>query len=77
MRKTIKDWKNDWIDTNGITEGLEVIIRDSNLHDSAPYVYEGSFAKIPEALEKKKVIECGKVLDSSIAIRIGAYRLTI
>lgn len=77
MRKKIKDWKNDWIDTNGETEGFEVIIKDSSLHDSAPCVYEGSFAKIPEELEEKKVIECGKVLDSSIPLRIGAYSLTI
>ena len=77
MRETIKDWKEEWIETNGETNELEVIIDDSSLSQDIPYIYEGSFAKIPDSLELKKVLSWGKILDSSIADRIGAYRLTI
>lgn len=31
MRKTIDDWKKDWIETNGLTNELEVIIKDGSL----------------------------------------------
>ena len=27
MRETIADWKKDWIDANGLTNELEVIIK--------------------------------------------------
>ena len=77
MRETIKDWKKEWIETNGKTEDLEVLIKDSSLDDFAPCIYEGSFVNIPESLEEKKVIEWGQVCDSSIPNRIGAYSLTI
>ena len=30
MRETIADWKKDWIDANGLTNELEVIIKDSH-----------------------------------------------
>lgn len=77
MRATIGEWKQEWIDASGKTDELEVLITDSGLDDLAPYVYEGSFTKIPETLENKKVIDCGKILVSSVQDRIGAYLLTI
>lgn len=72
MRETIKEWKDEWIETNGETDELEVIIADS-IDD----IYEGSFMNIPEALEEKKVISCGKILNSTISNRIGAYSLKV
>jgi hypothetical protein len=77
MRDTVKEWKDEWIETNGETTDLEVLIKDGNLDDLAPYVYEGSFIEIPKELEWKKVIDSGKILDSSVPARIGAYSLTI
>lgn len=77
MRETLKDWKEEWISTNGITTGLEVVIKDSKLHDMAPYIYEGSFVEIPEELLDRKVVETSKIIDSSIPKRIGAYSLTV
>jgi hypothetical protein len=77
MRETVKEWKDEWIETNGDTNELEVVITDSNLDNLAPYIYEGSFANIPVVLEEKKVIHNGKILDSSVPARIGAYSLTI
>jgi len=77
MRETIGEWKSEWIGTNGKTDELEVLIHDSKLDDFHSCVYEGSFAKIPEILEKKKVIDWGKILASSIQDRTGAYSLTI
>lgn len=47
MRETLKDWKRDWIEENGETHELEVVVKDSKLDDLAPYVYEGSFVDIP------------------------------
>lgn len=77
MRETIEDWKNDWIETNGVTDDVEILIRDSKHGDDGSYVYEGSFAEIPQVLLKKRVIECGRIVDSSIPQRIGAYTLTV
>lgn len=77
MRETLKDWKDEWIQTFGVTDGLEVIIADSTLDEMAPYVYEGSFAQIPDRLLSRKVIQCVKILMSSIEVRNGAYSLTI
>jgi hypothetical protein len=77
MRETIKEWKDEWIETNGHTDDLEVVITDSKLDDLKPYVYEGCFAKIPRELNEKKVIGSGKILDSSVHDRIGAYSLKI
>ncbi len=77
MRETVRDWKNEWIATNGETNELEVIIKDSKLDDLESYVYEGSFKDVPEKLLDKQVIKNWKVLDSSVPERIGAYSLMI
>jgi hypothetical protein len=77
MRKTIKDWKDEWIETNGETDELEVIISDSSLDDLSPYIYEGSFMNIPKELDEKKVISSGRILDSTVSDRIGAYSLEV
>ena len=77
MRETIKEWKDEWIETNGKTDELEVLITDSSLSDLESYIYEGSFVGIPEYLEDKKVVSSGKVLTSTVKDRIGAYSLTI
>ncbi len=77
MRETIRDWKNEWIETNGETGELEVVIEDNKLDNFAPYVYEGSFKDIPEYLLDEKVVEDGRILDSSVPERIGAYSLRI
>lgn len=77
MREILDDWKREWIETNGETSNLEVLIKDNNCDGFAPYVYEGSFKDIPEELLNKKVIEVSKIVDSSIDERIGAYSLKI
>ena len=83
MRKTIDDWKKDWIETNGLTNELEVIIKDGSLKksdtwpDAGASLYEGSFAKIPDDLLEKKVIECGQIIASSDPNRDGCYSLTV
>ncbi len=74
--ETIKEWKKEWVETNGETDELEVLISDRNSAFDG-YVYEGSFVNIPEELEEKKVVGCGKILDSSVPARIGAYSLKI
>ena len=76
MRETLKDWKRDWIEANGETDDIEVLISEG---DDAfkPYVYEGSFKDIPKELLDMKVVKCWKILESSIPERIGAYSLTI
>ena len=50
MRETLRDWQRDWIEANGKTHELEVVIKDSKLDEFAPYLYEGSFVDIPEEL---------------------------
>lgn len=77
MRETIKDWKDEWIETNGLTDDLEVVIKDCALPELHSYIYEGSFRNIPEELEVKKVIDWAKIVESSIPDRIGAYSLSI
>lgn len=77
MRETLRDWQRDWREEIGETYGLEVVIKDSRLDDFAPYVYEGSFADIPEELLNKKVIGCGQIIESSKPERNGAYLLAI
>lgn len=77
MRETVREWKKEWIDTNGETDELEVAIEDSSLDKFAPDVYEGPFARIPVALEERKVVKWAKICNSSISERIGAYSLTI
>lgn len=76
MRTTVEEWKKEWIDTNGLTNEYEVEIYTKQSESGGP-VYAGSFTKIPKELLNKKVLESGKILDSSIADHIGAYRLTV
>ncbi len=77
MRERISDWQRDWIDANGKTEDLEVVIKDGDLYESAPCIYEGSFAGIPEELVDRKVVEWSKIVLSSKQERVGAYSLTV
>lgn len=77
MRETVGEWRREWIETNGETDELEVVIQNGNVDDSSSYVYEGSFKDIPDGFLDKKVIESGKILDSSVTERIGAYSLTV
>lgn len=83
MRETIGDWKKEWINTNGTTNDLEVIIKDSNLRksdtwpDEGKSLYEGSFAEIPNELLEKKTIESGQIIASSNPERDGCYTLTV
>jgi hypothetical protein len=74
MRTTIKEWKDEWIETNGKTNELEVVIRYKNFNE---YIYEGSFCDIPNDLEERKVVESGRILDSTETERNGSYVLTI
>ena len=62
---------------NGTTEELEVVISDSSSDQLHPYIYEGSFANIPDKLLLKKVNRAGRVVTSSVPERTGAYSLTI
>lgn len=58
------------------TNDIEVLITEGD--DSfKPYIYEGSFADIPKELLGRKVVSCGKILESSEPERMGAYSLTI
>jgi len=77
MRETVKDWQRDWLQTNGQTKGLEVLISDRSPGEFSPYIYEGSFADIDEKYLGKKVVEAGRIIDSSERERIGAYSLKI
>lgn len=77
MRNTIGEWQQEWIETNGNTNELEVLIYNSKLEMLESSIYEGSFKDIPKELNEKKVIKSGQVIDSSIPERIGAYSLTI
>lgn len=76
MRETLEDWKRDWIDANGETDDIEVLISESD-NILKPYIYEGSFKDIPEELLDKKVVYCGQIVDSSVPERVGAYSLAI
>lgn len=75
MRETLNDWKRDWIEVNGETNEVEVLISEG--YDASSYIYEGSFKDIPEELLNRKVVCCGQIIDSSAPERIGAYSLTI
>lgn len=77
MRETIRDWQNDWLDTNGPTHELEVLITDSSHGKSDSYIYEGSFIDIPVILLDRRVIKSSQVLASSVPERVGTYSLTI
>lgn len=76
MRETLSDWKRDWIEANGKTDDIEVLINEGD-NAFKPYVYEGSFKDIPKELLDRKVINYGKILESSDIKRKGAYSLTI
>ena len=76
MRETVRDWQRDWIKTNGETNDTEVLI-DIGEDTFKPYAYEGSFKDIPEELLERKVVRSGKILDSSVPERVGAYTLTL
>lgn len=76
IREILRDWKRDWIEANGETNDIEVLISEGG--DSFdPYIYEGSFKDLPEELLDRKVISYGKILESSEPKRTGAYSLTI
>lgn len=77
MRETVRGWRDEWIETNGYTEDLEVVISDSSLGNQDSYAYEGSFRHIPECLLHRRVIQCGQILESSVEERNGAYSLTV
>lgn len=76
MREILRDWEKDWIEANGETNDVEVLISEG---DDAfkPYIYEGAFKNIPEELLDRKVIHCGQIMDSTVPGRVGAYSLTI
>lgn len=76
MRETLGDWKRDWIEANGETSELEVLVSEGD-DTFAPYIYEGAFKDIPKELLDKKVVHCGQIMDSSVPERVGAYSLTI
>ena len=73
MRTKVRDWQRDWIQDNGRTDELEVIIAESN----GAEIYSGSFVGIPEYELDKKVMVSGRILDSTIPERIGAIRLVV
>lgn len=73
MRETVGEWKQEWIETNGQTDELEVVIRD----DEDAEIYAGSFQDIPEKFASLKVSNSGRILDSSIPERCGAYTLRV
>ena len=77
MRETIREWREEWIETNGPTGELEVVITDTGQDTNCAELYSGSFVDIPPELFDKKVIEDGRILASSVPERIGAYSLTI
>ena len=77
MRETIKEWRDEWIETNGPTGELEVVITDTSRDISRNELYSGSFADIPPELLDKKVIENWRIIASSVPERIGAYSLTV
>lgn len=77
MRETVKDWRNDWIKSNGKTVGLEVIIRRLEKNVNWRGVYEGNFADIPEEYLDQKVIEHYQILASTDTGRERVYVLGI
>lgn len=77
MREMIQAWRDEWIETNGFTKELEVVITDTSQEATRSELYSGSFANIPSELLDKKVIENGRIVASSVPERIGAYSLTV
>ena len=77
MRETIKEWRDEWIETNGPTGELEVVITDISQEIARSELYSGSFADIPPELLDKKVIENWRIIASSVPERVGAYSLTV
>ncbi|MFV0527651.1 MAG: hypothetical protein ACK5MN_02870 [Lachnospiraceae bacterium] len=77
MRETLRAWKKEWIETNGLTDELEVVVKAEELDEHAPAVYEGSFAEIPEEMLDKKVLESAQIVASSVPEREGVYSLLI
>lgn len=77
MRETVKDWQDEWINTNGLTHDLEVVITDTSQDIVRSELYSGSFADIPPELFDKKVIEDWRIIASSVPERIGAYSLNV
>lgn len=77
MMETLRDWQRQWIEINGITRDLEVVIYDSTLDKYHPSIYEGCFADINPDLLDREVIETARVIASSDPKRNGAYSLTI
>ena len=77
MRETLRDWKRDWIEANGETDDIEVLISEGEDSFYNPYIYEGAFKDIPNELLDRKVIRCGKIIASTDPERDGAYSLTI
>ena len=73
MRTRVRDWQRDWIQDNGRTDELEVIIAES---DGAE-IHSGSFVGIPEYELDKKVMVSGRILDSTVPERIGAIWLVV
>lgn len=74
MRETVGEFQEEWIKTNGETDGLEVLLQTE---DSDYYLYKGCFAGIPEEFLDRKVLRYGQVMASSIPEHAGAYKLTI
>lgn len=72
MRERVIDWKREWIESNGETNELEVVICQKNEE-----IYAGSFREIPVEMENYRVLENWRILDSSEPNRIGAYTLKI
>lgn len=77
MRETIKEWRDEWIETNGLTKELEVVITDTSQEITRSELYSGSFAEIPLELLDKKVIENWRIIASSVPERVGAYSLIV
>lgn len=77
MRETIKEWRDEWIETNGLTKELEVVITDTSQEITRSELYSGSFADVPPELLDKKVIENWRIVASSVPERIGAYSLIV
>lgn len=77
MRNFIRDWRDEWIATNGQTDELEVVIKDHTLDLMESYIYEGSFAGIPDEILDKRVIETARIVASSVQERTGAYSLMV
>lgn len=74
MRETLEDWKRDWIDANGETDDIEVLISEGD-NAFTPYIYEGSFKDIPEELLDKKWFIVGKLWTSQFQKELALIHL--